>query len=292
MNNFENKDFLNNSQEDEQVIDLAEIKDYDFKNERINKFLEDQFDLPPSERSITFKEFIKQNKEEARQQEEKEFEEHKSIDTIEKSIKFGYEKYLKDFELNEKDLKDKKILDLGFGHGEFIFYCLENKISDNIYGIEGNIRGYIENFKTWDKNTELENTRSLGSDYIALFEKWSKNIFENDFLEGNLPTENNDCVLANASMHYEIQDELIYNLLGRIIDSLKEGGEARIRPIFRGPKEDQEKCINWEELATKICLEKGINYSLKPQDICFPEKGEDDVYLRELLIFSKNKTKT
>ena len=63
MNKFENKDFLNNNLEDEQIINLAEIKNYDFKDEIVNKFLEDQFDLPLSERSITFKEFIKQKKE-------------------------------------------------------------------------------------------------------------------------------------------------------------------------------------------------------------------------------------
>ncbi len=290
MNKFENKDFLNNNREDEQIINLAEIKNYDFKDEIVNKFLEDQFDLPLSERSITFKEFIKQKKEEARQQEKIEFKEYKLNDTIEKSIKLGYEKYLKDFELNGTDLKDKKILDLGYGHGDFILYCLENKISDNVYGIEGSYEKIIEDFKAWDKNAELENTKSLGSDYIALFEKWSKNFFENNYFKGALQTENNDYVLSNASisLYNEIQDELkINNLLGRIIDSLKEGGEARIRPIFRGFKEDQEKYINWKELATKICLEKGINYSLKPQDISFGE--EDDVFLRELLILFKEK---
>src|SRR3989344_7813514 len=48
-----------------------------------------------------------------------------------------FKRYLKDFDLNIEDLRDKAILDIGSGMvPDFVEYCLKNGITNKIYAVD------------------------------------------------------------------------------------------------------------------------------------------------------------
>jgi len=229
------------------------------ENEEFSKdFLEEQMFLPEEEWSEDFKNYV-----------DKKFDQENRdcpVRSPEEEQTFIFNRYLKDFDIKEDDIKDKNIFDLGCGNGEFVKECLEKGIGDGIYGLD----------------YEIED----------IDEKYQNHIFQGDFTK-RLPKDNLDLILSYGAIGSYSHDgiKLKQILLGSL-DSLNEKGEIRICPIQLVPpnseligfKEDRD---NLEKVLNDIKEKFGISYEFKPTDIRVAGKDKD-VWLEEVLIIRKN----
>lgn len=234
------------------------------KIEGFRKFLDQQISLPPEKWNEKFKEYV----EEKYQESQEEIPER----TIEEEKNITFERYLKNLDISKEDLKDKRILDLGCGDGEFVKECLDRNISKEIYGLDSQINP--EDFE----------------------EKYRKYFLKGDF-QKELPMKNLDLIISLAAVEAPF-DKLNINSPKTTIDlalkALKENGEIRIFPLRKTHLRSNLKGVEfsekkWKEILKKLAAEKNIEYKICPIDIKAAGKNKD-VWLEQVLIIKKSKT--
>jgi predicted rRNA methylase YqxC with S4 and FtsJ domains len=94
-------------------------------------FLAEQIRLPKDQWDERFSKLIEQKIRENQQVNIEEEEE--SPETL---LEKKYKRYLKSLGLDDEMLKDKKVIDLGTGSGEFVKYLIEKGITKEAYGID------------------------------------------------------------------------------------------------------------------------------------------------------------
>jgi len=250
----------NTNNEKEQKEDLFSKKTSEFK-----EFLSDQISLPSEKWDKKFIDYI----EEKRQIEEiTEKEDYEDLPSGEKT----YKRYLKMLDLNEADLKNKRILDLGCGEeGEFVKECINKDITKDIYGLDFEIKPDI-----FDEN--LKN-----------------NFFQGVFEEGP-PVKDLDYVLSVGAVQApteELDPTDLVKILSYNIDAISDSGEIRITPIRKAPVQNELPGIEdsrekWAEALNRMADDKNIEYEFKPIDIVASNHNKD-VWLDEVLIIKKKK---
>jgi SAM-dependent methyltransferase len=190
---------------------------------------------------------------------------------MEEEQNINFERYLKSLDISKEGLKDKRILDLGCGDGEFVKECLDENISKEIYGLDLQI------------NPE------------KLEERHKKHFLKGDF-QKELPIKDLDLIISLGAVKAPFH-ELDMNNPKTTIDSalkaLKENGEIRIFPLRKTHPNNDLKGVEfsekkWKEILEKIVAEN-IEYKICPIDIKVAGKNKD-VWLEQVLIIKKSKT--
>lgn len=179
------------------------------------------------------------------------------------------ERYLKGLDLNVKDLKDKRVLDLGCETGDFIRYCLDSDITEAAYGLDSRLKGE------------------------ALNENYKDNFFESDF-KRDLPVKNLDYILSVGAVSLYADEEnltVLETTINKSLDALSKGGQIRIYPIpkvgesssLEGVKETEKAILS---VLRELEQSKGIQYEMRPIDI-HVSGAKKDVWLEQVLIIKQ-----
>ena len=249
----------------------VKIKNCNKKDSKLFKcFLLEQISKPKDKWSDEFKKFIRERREEAR---ELELDNSPKLSLKENQIKV-YENYLRDLsvEYDSKYFKDKDVIDLGCGDGEFVLECLEKKQVKSIYGIDLHIKKEIFSGRYRD------------------------NFIEDDFTE-KFPFKRADRIVSDGGVNDLIFDENgadnLEKLFRNSIDILSDNGEIRIAPIYKYPHSNIElvglDCgiKKLSNILEKLSEENLIEYKFEPIDIQVSGKDYSDVWLWETLIIKK-----
>ncbi|MEJ0001829.1 MAG: class I SAM-dependent methyltransferase [bacterium] len=148
-------------------------------------------------------------------------------------------------------MKNKKVLDLGYGEGEFVKGLIEKGTTQEAYGVD-------------------EGSREVEADNAA-----EGHFFQGDF-EKPLPVHDVDYVVSVGAVSLGISGtEKIMNIeaiLENALAALKEKGEIRIYPIqepaianFYAHLDESRK--TWEETVHEFAKSHGAEYSFVPRDI-------------------------
>ncbi|MDD4409883.1 MAG: hypothetical protein PHW52_04520 [Candidatus Pacebacteria bacterium] len=256
--------------EDVELVETAEVivenkdkpREYDFRNNELMSALEKQVDIPSDQWTPEAKAIIHY----IRTQKKRVLMNYEEPSTVQEKLRDSYEYYLNDFDLDEDDLKDKKIVDIGCASGDFVIHCLENGVTEDIYG--------IEKYKQM-RSDDLEFGNRIDNDQWKLFEKYDGHILDGDYHDG-IPLENVDYILARATMGALGGDlknrrrviKLIEDSLGR----LNENGEFKIFPISKDSLRKEQDFDNyefWKGVAEEITDKTGMKHSFTPTDIGF-----------------------
>jgi len=168
------------------------IERFDYRSEKVMRMIEAQIDMPRSEWRDDFKSLIENIKKE-KTTEDKNWKET----TIENRLKEKYEIYLNDFNLEEEKLKDKRILDIGCSDAQFVLYCLENGISEDVFGVDINKEKHFEKL-------ESAKNDSIDAKQAELLKRHDKKIYEINYYNEDLPQRNLDYILARALYFYMV----------------------------------------------------------------------------------------
>lgn len=276
-----------------------EDKKHEKKHEKLTPdFLATQAQLPREEWDPRFREFIekktKQNQEYIKAslrmiEKLKKGKFKKPEEPQEIKLKKDWNRYKDFLRLTEKQLKGKKILDLGCGkEGTVIKYLIEREITSEAYGVD------------------LEIDESL------LEPKYKSHLFRGDFNEEatfqNLPVKNFDYIFivgALLILNYIPEEELptlaatyqmvineIKILIKNCLSVLSKDGEIRIYPVAEASaatpnglgRGDRE---NWEKLLKDISEELNIEYRLEPRKVSVIGRDNDIVIFYLLRIRRK-----
>lgn len=230
------------------------------------KYLQEQINLPKSRWGEDFKKLIE---EKTKENQDKKTDE--SIESPNVLLERAFKRYMNGLGLDEGTLKDKKVLDLGSGDGEFVKLLIEREITSDAYGIDA----------------ELEEK--------AIENKFNGHFFKGNF-EENLPIKNNDYVVSIGAVSNGIwgNEEIIdiKRVVEKSFDSLKDGGEMRIYPIqeaagatpLEGLEESRKK---WDELLKEISEVQEIEYRIEPRNIKVDGR-DNDIILESVLVMKKN----
>ena len=233
-----------------------------------SEMLQDQIRLPRDQWSESFKKLVEEKIREKDQQENAE-ETEESTEVLRES---AFNRYVNYLGLDETQLQDKKVLDLGSGEGEFVKYLIENNITPEAYGIDTNIEEeHIEDeFREHFIRGDFEKEFSVQDvDYVVSVGAVSKGVWAGE----------------------ETMD--IKRIIENSFNSLKEDGEIRISYIeeaaeatpFKGVEKSRKK---WNELLKEISKEQDIEYEVKPRDIRVSGK-DNDVILESVLVIRRKK---
>ncbi|OQB10263.1 MAG: hypothetical protein BWY21_00429 [Parcubacteria group bacterium ADurb.Bin216] len=278
---------------DKRFEDKKEEERFDYRNKDVMRRVESQLDIPSSGWSDDFKELIKNIKE----LKIAEDGEYKKETSLEEKLKNEYEKYLQDFDLEEGDIKNKRIMDIGCGNAEFILYILENGLSEEVFGVDKNKESRLDYFN-------YEEDDSINIKQAELLKKYDKRIYNINYYERDLPQEDLDYILARASLYGNNEEAInnIVDLIKRSTSHLNPSGEFKIFPIDKEAitQSNQRDASDeyfldfyrWEKIAEKVSTETGIDYSFTPTGIGFlidelRNYKEDGIYLRNALTFKK-----
>lgn len=241
-------------------------EEWERKSPEFQQFLAEQVFLPPEKWDEKFNNYVRK-----KHKLEQEMIRYIPQWSIEEEKERQFKRYLKSLDVAEKDLKNKKILDLGCGvEGNFIKICLEKGITADIYGLNGVINP------------------------IKVAEKYKKNLFGGNFTK-EIPGENYDYIFAvgSAGSHDfgEERVEAIKKTISLAIKSLKGNGELRIAPIFDS-LQVKEKNIpfakdDWEDCINSLAEDEKMEYQFRPIDIRFTAGKFENVVLDEVLIIKK-----
>jgi len=239
-------------------------KDETKNREEFRKFLNEQISLPQEKWDEKFKLYA--------QKKYQELQEEVPERTMEEEQNINFERYLKSFDISKEDLKNKRILDLGCGEGEFVKECLDENISKEVYGLDLQI------------NPE---------DFEGRYRKY--------FLKGNfqkeLPIENLDLIISLGAVKapfHELDMNNPKTTIDLALKALKENGEIRIFPLRKTHPNNDLKGVEfsekkWKETLKELVAENNIEYKICPIDIKVAGKNKD-VWLEEVLIIKKSKT--
>ncbi len=189
----------------------------------------------------------------------------------EEIIQESWERYLNGLDLSEGDLKDKKILDLGCGEGEFIKGCLSKGISQEVYGLDLKAEG------------ESKDLKEQGHFFTGDFEK-------------ELLLKNLDYVLSVGAVSVGIKKETAKGkeqTLRWALDAINKDGQIRIFPIGKVGEHSQLEGIKESEkvlgeILEKISKDYDIEYESRPIDIRVSGVNKD-VWLEQVLIIEYRK---
>lgn len=244
-----------------------EIKSKSFKN-----FLLEQISLPRDKWSDEFKEYVEKKRREVKALEN---DESPELSSEENQVEV-FDDYLRDLSVedNPEYFRDKDVIDLGCGEGEFVLECLKKGEVKSIYGLDLNIKK-------------------------ELFSRDSEdNFVEADFTE-KLPFKSADCIISDGGISTltfeENGEESLEKLLRNSLDVLTEDGEIRIAPIHKYSHSDIELAgldSSIDKLAKvlkRLSQENLIDFKFEPIDIQVSGKNYKDVWLWETLIVRKKK---
>lgn len=245
-----------------------------------SKFLEEQINLPPEKWDQKFKklidELIKENQERLKREGKiarGEPVEEKPPMSLEESSKV----YLSYLDLNEEQLKGKRILDLGCGSdGHFIRYLLQNGITSKAYGLD------------------------LEIDENLIEPEYRTHFYQGDYRE-EFPVKDLDYIISRAAISTEFlgskfmeeKFNIVKDIISNCLAALKEDGEIRFSPILKasvatpdglgkGHKENWDKCL--KEIAEELKIE----YEFQPVSVGVATRY-NDIFLRYVLIIRKRK---
>ena len=228
-------------------------------------FLEEQIRLPRSEWDERFRNLIEEKIQ------ERQLPEEVREESPEREQERSFERYLKGLGLNEDALKDKKILDLGSGDGEFVRSLIEKGITKDAYGID------------------------VAVDEITLNEKFKGHLLKSDF-EHKLPVSNADYVVSVGAVSLGVWggDEVmnIPRIIEHSLAALNKNGEIRIYPLQEAavatPLEGlEESSKKWQELITKLSKEQNLECTIVPRNVKVIGDA-DDIMLQSVLVIKKN----
>ena len=238
-----------------------------FKN-----FLLEQISLSRDKWSDEFKEYVEEKRREA-----KALENDESPDSSfeENQIKV-FNDYLRDLNVedNPEYFKDKEVIDLGCGEGEFVLECLKRGEVESIYGLDLNIKKELSSGSSKD------------------------NFIEGDFTK-TFPFEKADCIVSDGGVNVLISDENeagnLEKLFRNSLDILTENGEIRIAPLHKYYHSEIElagvdfSIDKLSKVLEKLSEENLIDFKFEPIDIQVSGKDYKDVWLWETLIIRKKK---
>ncbi len=234
-------------------------------------FLREQIHLSKDQWNEEFRQIVDEKIQKYKQsllEQDKEYE----IETPEVSRENTFKRYTKGLDLDESKLKDKKILDLGCGEGEFVKYLIEKGITTEAYGIDNAL----------DKST--------------IEDKLQSNFTQGNF-EKDLPVKDADYIVSLGSVSNGVWGgEEVMNI-GRIIEkslsSLKENGEIRIYPLQEASKATPLPILDkstkkWNEILQKISETQEMEFKIEPRDIEIMGKDMEIVLYSVLIIHKKD----
>jgi len=233
------------------------------KSPAFRKWVAEQFCLSPKDRSTDFNLYIDLKS--------KEGEEKESVErSLEQKRKETFKRYLDILDLTEKELKNKKIADLGCENGEFVVECLEKNITREAYGQDIELSGE------------------------ALEEKY-KNNFQSGSFEEKIPFQNLDYIISVGAITLYLNQEnagKIEKMIRNALAAIGERGQIRIGPVYKAGEGDNFDGIKESEKVLADVLEKigkdeSILWELAPLDI-HVSGDYKDVMLRQVLIINKS----
>lgn len=231
--------------------------------------------LPPEERSEEFKQLLEEKYNSLLGEE--------NLDELEED--FIIRRYLNHFHFKEEDLKNKTILDVGCGLGDFIKYCSDKNITPEAYGFDLELNPQLAEGKYMNHLQKGDFTKE-----IPFQDKKFDYILAYSSLEGLFLEENNE----EAKRVFE-----------SLLSLLKEKGEIRVYPLRKLPpeiapeavkqnKERMEELLQakearerWEKTLQELKEEGLIDFKIQPIDIRVLSSRKE-FWLEELLIISKH----
>ena len=238
-----------------------------FKN-----FLLEQISLPRDKWSDEFKEYVEEKRREAKALEN---DESPDPSPEENQVKV-FNDYLRDLNIedNPEYFKDKVVIDLGCGEGEFVLECLERGEVESIYGLDLSIKKELSSGSSKD------------------------NFIEGDFTK-TFPFKKADCIISDGSINDLIFDENesenLEKLFRNSLDILTENGEIRIAPLHKYYHSEIElagvdfSIDKLSKVLKKLSEENLIDFKFEPIDIQVSGKDYKDVWLWETLIIKKKR---
>lgn len=184
----------------------------------------------------------------------------------EQEEKNTFEDYCEKLGLDQRILKDKKMLDIGADKCLFASYCTKHSISENVYSLEGSDESYMdEEIKKaiWPdgvrQSIESKTKRSLAQSLL----------FEDESFELVL---NNSAMPGRDKEQFGklTMEEDLDKSYDEIVRVLKPGGQARLAPF--DANEDDEYFGRW----AKATREKLAQLSARRDLDVRLEKMEDD----------------
>ena len=232
-------------------------------------FLQQQIRLPKEQWDERFRQLI--DKETIENQKAIRGEPEVHSESPETYLRSTFERYIKGLDVTEDDVKDKRILDLGSGDGEFVESLIKKGITKEAYGLDANL------------------------DNIAIKPELKEHFFKGTF-EDTLPLQNLDYIVSvgavsNAVWNSEkLQD--IEGIIKNAIASLKKDGQMRIYPMRELPEDStleefKESNEIWNGLLEKLQQEHVIEYHIEPRDIRVTGNN-NDIFLQCVLIIKKH----
>lgn len=232
-------------------------------------FLQEQIRLPEAEWSETFRKLIEEKIQENKREHIDEPEA-----TPEMQRERTYKRYTDGLGLDESKLSGKKILDLGFGEGEFVQYLTEKGITSQAYGVDAEL------------------------DEALIDDKLKPHFFKGNF-EEDLPVTDVDYIVSLGAVTNGIWSGEERMNMKRIVEkslaSLKEDGEIRIYPIQEaamatpliGLEKSRKK---WDELLAEIPESLGVECKIEPRAVRVMGDS-NDIFLESALIIRKKQEK-
>jgi SAM-dependent methyltransferase len=237
-------------------------------------FLQEQARLPRGQWDEKFQKFIEEKiQENDKVQEGADTEAEEQEETQELLSKRTFDRYMNGLGLDEKAIKNKKILDLGCGEGEFVKYCVEKGIAQEAYGLDS-----------------------------QLDERWAGERHGHRFIEGNfeddLPAKDFDLIISVGAVSNTIwggkERSDIRRIIKNSLDSIKKNGEIRIYPVQEAAKATplaglEASCRKWKEVLGEISDLAGADCRLEPRDIKVIGNN-NDIIIESVLIIRKIKS--
>ncbi len=140
-----------------------------------------------------------------------------------------FEMYLNTMKLTEDDLRGKKILDIGsYSDAQFVNYCLEHKITNDIFAVDRN------SFISQDNHNDEVQWRDKVA-YEAYKKRKVTSPAKQRYARGlaeELPFKEKsfDLIIVRAALTNP--DQNLDAAISQIVSLLKSGGEARIGPFL------------------------------------------------------------
>jgi hypothetical protein len=250
------------------------------------EFLAQQARLPRDQWSGEFRKHIDEIIQENIRMREGKWTKEERSQSPEAEEEITYRRYLSGLRLDESELRDKVILDLGSGDGEFVKYCIDKGITPNAYGIEGRLA---------DENIPMEEATP---EQVKVDERHRKNFFAQNYGE-ELPVHNADYVVSMASvtnMDWDGEEWAdVVKVLQNSLVALKKSGEIRLWPIQEAaeatPVEgESETDYKWKEKLDVFARENHIQWELLPTGVIVTGNDNDQIYLNSVLILRKQKS--